>query len=156
MGQHADDAWNAGHDAELDPDYEEDTAHEKALDAGVDALVKLESTMSHHCHARGCTRPVRPEYLMCGRHWALVPGIIQTNVYKYYRPGQCDDKNPSVAWHKAADAAIGAVALLEGQPIRAHELKALLSYAAYELHDGVLIQRIAALKTRTGQLAIVD
>lgn len=45
----------------------------------------------------------------------MVPKAIQQEVWKHYRPGQCDDKNPSEAWHKAADAAIAAVAAKEGR-----------------------------------------
>jgi hypothetical protein len=44
--------------------------------------------------------------------------------------GQCDDKRPSLAWHEAADAAIGAVAIKEGCPVgklRVVEVKALVA-----------------------------
>lgn len=63
----------------------------------------------HRCHARGCITPCKPEYLMCPKHWRMVPRALQQAVYDAYRPGQCDDKNPSRAWHEAADAAIDAV-----------------------------------------------
>ena len=43
---------------------------------------------------------------MCRRHWGLVPRSLQRAVWDAYRPGQCDDKRPSEAWHRAADAAI--------------------------------------------------
>lgn len=69
--------------------------------------------MSHTCHARGCKVEVRPELLMCGPHWRKVPSKIQRAVWATYRPGQCDDKRPSRAWHDAASAAIGYVALSE-------------------------------------------
>lgn len=71
--------------------------------------------MNHTCHARGCTVPVKPELLMCFRHWKIVPREIQRLVWRHYRPGQCDDKNPSEEWHQAADAAIRAVARAEGK-----------------------------------------
>lgn len=64
---------------------------------------------AHHCHARGCTTPCKPEMLMCLKHWRMVPLNLQRAVWAHYRPGQCDDKRPSEAWHKAADAAILAV-----------------------------------------------
>lgn len=67
----------------------------------------------HHCHARRCTVPVPPEMLMCRRHWFMVPKKLRDAVWATYRPGQCDDKQPSEAWHKAADAAILAVAQKE-------------------------------------------
>ncbi len=81
--------------------------------------------MSHHCHARGCAKEVKPELLMCWRHWCRVPRAIQRKVWATYRPGQCDDKDPSEAWHQAADAAIGSVAQKEGLPIRVSEQLAI-------------------------------
>jgi len=44
----------------------------------------------------------------------MVPADIQRRVWSTYRPGQCDDMNPSEEWHKAADAAIESVAKQEG------------------------------------------
>ena len=67
----------------------------------------------HRCHARGCTTPVKPEMLMCLKHWRMVPKSIQRQVWSAYRAGQCDDKNPSASWHAAADAAISVVAQTE-------------------------------------------
>jgi len=64
----------------------------------------------HHCHARGCATSCPPEHLMCARHWRMVPSDLQRAVWATYRPGQCDDKRPSAAWHAAADAAIAHVA----------------------------------------------
>lgn len=72
---------------------------------------------AHTCHANQCRTPVRPEYLMCGRHWAMVPPYIRRGVWKNYRPGQCEDKNPSVTWMNFANAAIGWVAMQEGKPM---------------------------------------
>lgn len=51
--------------------------------------------------------------LMCLKHWRMVPRDIQRRVWSTYRPGQCDDKQPSESWHEAADAAIAAVATKE-------------------------------------------
>lgn len=69
----------------------------------------------HHCHAYGCKTPVKPELLMCGPHWGMVPKDMQSRVWATYRKGQCDDKDPSVEWMEAADAAILAVAKAEGK-----------------------------------------
>lgn len=65
--------------------------------------------MEHHCHAKNCATDVPPEMLMCYKHWRMVPKDIQKEVWNTYRPGQCDDKQPSEAWHRAADKAIKAV-----------------------------------------------
>lgn len=78
----------------------------------------------HHCHARGCSASIPPKLLMCGRHWGMVPAKLQVAVYRHYRDGQCDDKNPSEAWHKAADAAIDAVFAKEHPPAAESDLVA--------------------------------
>jgi hypothetical protein len=83
--------------------------------------------LGHHCHARGCSTKVKPELLMCWRCWRQVPKKIQMAVYAAYRPGQCNDMDPSEEWHIAADAAIGYVAALDDQPIRPKEVEALAS-----------------------------
>src|SRR6476646_10903557 len=51
--------------------------------------------VEHTCHAVGCDRPTDPKYLMCPKHWAMVPAKIQAQVQQLYRPGQEVDKNPS-------------------------------------------------------------
>lgn len=93
----------------------------------------------HRCHARGCTVVVPPEMLMCRSHWFRVPRVIQRAVWAAYRRGQCDDKRPSEAWHRAADAAIGYVATLEDQPVRVKEIEALkaLGYTVQESNGGL-------------------
>ena len=63
----------------------------------------------HVCHATGCTTHCKPEWLMCYRHWKMVPLHLQRAVWAAYRPGQCDDMRPSPEWFEAADAAIKAV-----------------------------------------------
>lgn len=85
--------------------------------------------MEHHCHARSCTTPVKPELLMCWHHWKQVPKTIQQAVYLHYRSGQCDDKQVSKEWHEAADAAIGYVAQKEGHKLRQSETEALAKFS---------------------------
>jgi|HubBroStandDraft_2_1064218.scaffolds.fasta_scaffold01263_19 hypothetical protein len=82
----------------------------------------------HTCHARDCETPVPPEMLMCFAHWRLVPRVIQRAVWAAYRVGQCDDKRPSEARHRAADAAIGAVARKEGKPLRPQETASMIEF----------------------------
>ena len=65
---------------------------------------------------------------MCRAHWRMVPTVIQRAVWAAYRPGQCDDMHPSEAWHRAADAAIGAVARKEGRPLRPQEMTQLTEF----------------------------
>lgn len=68
---------------------------------------------AHRCHVRFCVVRCKPEALMCGPHWRLVPKPLAQAVWRTYREGQCDDKNPSKEWHAAADAALEWVAQLE-------------------------------------------
>lgn len=71
--------------------------------------------MTHTCHAKNCKTNCKPEYLMCPRHWRMVPRLTQALVYRHYQPGQCDlDPMPSGKWHAAADVAIAQVAAKEG------------------------------------------
>lgn len=68
---------------------------------------------SHLCHAVACERPVPPAILMCAEHWRMVPGELQREVWRTYRPGQERDKHPSAAYVQAQKRAIEAVAALE-------------------------------------------
>ena len=97
-------------------------------------MSKRQREIDHKCHARGCPMHVKPEMLMCRRHWYMVPNRIREAVWASYRPGQCDDMSPSVEWHQAADAAIGFVAAKEGQKLRMAEVNALNApgYETYE------------------------
>lgn len=106
-------------------------------------LDELDQAPLPDCHARGCTVAVKPELLMCPRHWRQVPVRIQRAVWATYRRGQCDDMNPSREWHDAADAAIGYVAALERRALRPPEIVALaaLGYTTTTDLAGELIVR---------------
>lgn len=84
--------------------------------------------MSHHCHARNCGIQVPPEMLMCRKHWFTVPKKIRDDVWTHYRRGQCNDKQFTDEWLRAADAAIGFVARKEGLGLRQAEVNALKHY----------------------------
>lgn len=71
--------------------------------------------MSHRCHAKGCQVEVPPKLLFCLRHWRLVPGVLQKQVWTHYRPGQEITKDPSEAYLAVMAAAIQAVAEAEGR-----------------------------------------
>ena len=58
--------------------------------------------MSHHCHATGCTVSTRPEMFMCRKHWFGLPKHLRDRIWATYRPGQCDDWQPSAAYCDAA------------------------------------------------------
>lgn len=71
--------------------------------------------MTHHCHAVDCTAAVRPKMLMCRHHWYMVPTALRREVWAAYRPGQEDDKRPSVRYLEVTDEARRVVAELEGK-----------------------------------------
>lgn len=81
-----------------------------------------EDPLRHRCHARNCTTPVKPEMLMCLRHWRMVPRDIQRRVWATYM-------RPSEAWHQAADAAIAAVAAKECATPKQDRWREAMSYA---------------------------
>jgi len=106
--------------------------------------------MSHTCHAKLCDTACPPRFLMCGRHWAMVPSKLQRRVYATFRRGQCEDMRPSLEWHEAADAAIAAVALEEGCPfakLRVIEARALLNLAPEMCPEGMR-EKLAEIDAR--------
>jgi hypothetical protein len=70
--------------------------------------------MAHTCHATNCERTTKPELFMCYPHWMMVPRPMQQRIWATYRPGQCDDLNPSAEYCQAARGAVIAVAEKEG------------------------------------------
>ena len=84
-----------------------------------------ERRAAHTCRARECTVNVKPEFLMCGQHWKMVPRKIQAAVWANYREGQCDDMSVTREWMTAASAAIGFVAKLEGKLVTRAEYAAM-------------------------------
>lgn len=64
----------------------------------------------HHCHATGCTTAVPPEMFMCRKHWWSLPKRMRDNIWKYYRPGQCNDWNISHEYAEAAKEAVRYIA----------------------------------------------
>lgn len=79
--------------------------------------------MSHHCHAEGCERPVKPKLLMCYPHWKLVPLRLQRAIWAIYRKGQEIDKRPSAAYMAAQRRAVAVVARAEGKAAIADRLE---------------------------------
>lgn len=73
------------------------------------------SDTNHECHATGCRNIVPPKFLMCGRHWRMVPREVQLLVWKHYRPGQEIDKKPTREYLAAMKSAVEAVIKKETQ-----------------------------------------
>lgn len=70
--------------------------------------------MAHSCHATGCKAHVPPQMWGCKKHWFMVPTEIRDRIWRTYRVGQCDDKNPSKEYLEAAREAVVSVAGKEG------------------------------------------
>lgn len=65
--------------------------------------------LKHTCHAFNCDREIAPRFLMCPKHWRMVPRNLQVKVYATYRSGQEVDKQASSEYLKAAREAVEAV-----------------------------------------------
>ncbi|WP_235594409.1 hypothetical protein [Leptospira santarosai] len=68
---------------------------------------------NHNCHAIGCNTKTKPEMFMCLKHWRMVSKRTQQLIWKYYRPGQCDDWKPSSEYCASAKLALCEVATKE-------------------------------------------
>lgn len=63
--------------------------------------------MSHHaCHAHGCEVQVPPAMFMCKEHWYALPKRLRDAVWREYRPGQENDKQPSLRYLAVQQRAI--------------------------------------------------
>lgn len=65
--------------------------------------------MIHRCHAIACDEVVERRFLMCKKHWQMVPIEVRDKLVLAYRPGQVRDKRPSKDWLFAAKEAINEV-----------------------------------------------
>lgn len=70
---------------------------------------------AHTCHAEGCDKKIPPALLMCKPHWALVPKVLQTRIWRHFRPGQENDKRPTREYVEALHACVVAVREAEGR-----------------------------------------
>jgi hypothetical protein len=88
--------------------------------------------MLHECRASHCRVKVPREYLMCPRHWRLVPREIAALVSKHWRTGSTRE------WKKAVSRAIYAVGVAEGiyrQVTRAVYLRIARSQLEIDIPD---------------------
>lgn len=84
--------------------------------------------MSHLCHWPGCKTPVPPRLWGCRPHWSALPQAIKTEIWRTYRPGQEDHKDPSPDYLVAARQA---EAFARGHDTRvAHVAQAQLEFPA--------------------------
>ena len=64
------------------------------------------------CRAIGCNNRIPSNFLMCARHWYMVPQVLRTEVYRQYKPA-----GPTQEWIDASKQAINYVAKAEGQAV---------------------------------------
>lgn len=48
----------------------------------------MSGNWQHKCAAEGCDKRVKVEFLMCLRHWSLVPAPLKQQVYAAFRDWQ--------------------------------------------------------------------
>lgn len=70
--------------------------------------------MAHRCHAAMCNKQVDPKMFMCREHWFKLPLTLRKLIWKTYRLGQEDDKNPSKEYCLAAMRCIAHLAGRDG------------------------------------------
>lgn len=104
------------------------------------------------CQASGCSeKPKDEDHLMCMRHWRLVPrhlkNILWWQFRRLFRSSITGEKaelepEPDLDW---AQAAVGAVAILEHRSISAYQAKQLelAGYSVEGLNRGILHVHIA-------------
>ena len=67
----------------------------------------------HLCHATACSTKVPRTMFMCRAHWYSLPSRMRSSIWRSYRPGQCDDMNPSAPYCRAAKDAVIQIAAQE-------------------------------------------
>lgn len=83
--------------------------------------------MSHNCHAHGCEKPVPPRMFMCSAHWYRVPKRLRDAIWREYRSGQENTKDPSLRYMAVQRRAVAEVAF------KPHDEAAALVAANYLL-----------------------
>lgn len=63
--------------------------------------------MNHTCHADGCNTRVPPRMFMCKTHWYALRKALRDAIWREYRPGQENDKNPSPRYMAVQRRAVG-------------------------------------------------
>lgn len=66
---------------------------------------------AHECAATGCSARLPHRLLMCAKHWRLVPGPLQSKLYRAYR--KADTTGRAVLSQLYVDAVAERVAAVE-------------------------------------------
>jgi hypothetical protein len=76
--------------------------------------------MIHTCHAHDCGKRVPPSMLFCRPHWFSLPKPIRDAIWREYRPGQENDKKPSLRYLAVQRWAVGTCAFKPHDEQAAH------------------------------------
>jgi hypothetical protein len=60
----------------------------------------------HECAALGCRVTVAGKFLMCPKHWNMVPRAVQTAIWREFFSGQRKGTHPTEGWRDAMAEAI--------------------------------------------------
>jgi len=55
------------------------------------------------CAAYGCSTSISDAFLLCFRHWKLLPRPLQQAVMRHYRPGQNVETTTAAYWQARQD-----------------------------------------------------
>jgi hypothetical protein len=91
--------------------------------------------MSHTCHAHGCEARVPPAMFACKKHWFALRRATRLAVWREYRPGQEDDKHPSLRYLAVQRFAVGESAF------KPHDEAAVRTCAQYMLEAQAFRQK---------------
>jgi hypothetical protein len=72
------------------------------MNAKVEHVLRAGQTRDHTCHWPGCEAQVPPAMWGCRAHWYRIPKELRDKVWKAYRPGQEERRDPSRAYMNAA------------------------------------------------------
>lgn len=98
--------------------------------------------MKHLCHAHGCECFVPPRMFVCKKHWKRLRRPMQQAIWREYRPGQENDKRPSLRYLAVQRRAIAELAF------RPNDEQAAGDAAPYFIDSEVY--RVAAIKAGLG------
>jgi hypothetical protein len=66
--------------------------------------------VSHTCHAHGCPMLVPPSRFACAPHWYSLRKPMRDAIWRHYRSGQENRKDPSASYMAVQQRAVGELA----------------------------------------------
>jgi hypothetical protein len=70
--------------------------------------------MDHLCHAEGCNRKIHPSKFVCRIHWAKLPQVFKSAIWREYRQGQEVSKTPTSRYIAVQRGAVSVLARIDG------------------------------------------